>query len=356
MSLLRWTPVPDGRRRAPGELGYAYRVVDQGAGSGGSTGSPVRPGAGSRSTDGDCASSTPAPATIPVERSGHVPVPYADRLTPTRGFAAAAAPAAPRPRTAHPVPQAPVVAAPAAPRAPAAAGGDDVLAVVTGIVAEMTGYPADLLDPDLDLEADLGVDTVKQAEVFAAVREHWSLERDDTVRLRDFPTLNHVAGWVRGKLGVTAVTSLASASPVLSPSPRPFGDGRRPDPGDGHPDRRRDDRLPRRPPRCGPRPRGRPRRRHRQAGRGLRRRPRPVGPRARRRRAAARLPHPEPRRGLGPRPARRARPRRWFRYCVATSAPSAPAPAASAAAPLPPPPRHLPATPSSTPSPASSPR
>ena len=37
----------------------------------------------------------------------------------------------------------------------------------------MTGYPADLLEPDLDLEADLGVDTVKQAEVFAAVRGHY---------------------------------------------------------------------------------------------------------------------------------------------------------------------------------------
>ena len=65
----------------------------------------------------------------------------------------------------------------------------------------MTGYPADLLDPDLDLEADLGVDTVKQAEVFAAVRAQWNLERDDTLQLREFPTLNHVAGWVRGKLG-----------------------------------------------------------------------------------------------------------------------------------------------------------
>ena len=41
------------------------------------------------------------------------------------------------------------------------------------IVAEMTGYPPDLLDLDLDLEADLGVDTVKQAEVFAAVRERY---------------------------------------------------------------------------------------------------------------------------------------------------------------------------------------
>ena len=195
-------------------------------GSGGSTGSPVTPGAGSRSTTGACASSTPARPPSPVERSGHVPVPYADRLAPTRGFACAGrdhrrvrAPttatadvAAPRPRRPRspvsPVPQpAPLVAPPrrSRPRRPATTS----CAVVTEIVAEMTGYPADLLDPDLDLEADLGVDTVKQAEVFAAVRDRWSLERDDAVRLRDFPTLNHVAGWVRGKLGVTAVTSLA---------------------------------------------------------------------------------------------------------------------------------------------------
>ncbi|MFN0285015.1 MAG: type I polyketide synthase, partial [Kineosporiaceae bacterium] len=28
MALLRWTPVPDGRHRAPSELGYRYRIVD----------------------------------------------------------------------------------------------------------------------------------------------------------------------------------------------------------------------------------------------------------------------------------------------------------------------------------------
>ena len=52
---------------------------------------------------------------------------------------------------------------------------DPMLVAVTRVVAEMTGYPAELLDPDLDLEADLGVDTVKQAEVFAAVREEYGL-------------------------------------------------------------------------------------------------------------------------------------------------------------------------------------
>ena len=81
----------------------------------------------------------------------------------------------------------------------------------------MTGYPADLLDPDLDLEADLGVDTVKQAEVFAAVRARWDLERDDTLQLREFPTLNHVAGWVRGKLGTVGRDAAAPAGPAPRP-------------------------------------------------------------------------------------------------------------------------------------------
>ena len=116
----------------------------------------------------------------------------------------------------------------AAPSVAPAAAGDDVLAVVTRLVAEMTGYPPELLDPDLDLEADLGVDTVKQAEVFAAVRGHWDLERDENLRLRDFPTLNHVAGWVRGKLGTSAapvasapavVSSPEAASPIYAPQP-----------------------------------------------------------------------------------------------------------------------------------------
>ena len=47
-------------------------------------------------------------------------------------------------------------------------------------MAEKTGYPPDMLDLDLDLEADLGVDTVKQAEVFAAIRETFDIPRDDT--------------------------------------------------------------------------------------------------------------------------------------------------------------------------------
>ena len=72
---------------------------------------------------------------------------------------------------------------------------------ILALVAEQTGYPADMLDLELDLEADLGIDTVKQAEVFAAIREAYGIERDDNLKLRDYPTLNHVVGFVRERAG-----------------------------------------------------------------------------------------------------------------------------------------------------------
>ncbi|MBX7068643.1 MAG: hypothetical protein K1X38_04590, partial [Microthrixaceae bacterium] len=63
---------------------------------------------------------------------------------------------------------------------------------VLAIVSAKTGYPPDMLDPQLDLEADLGIDTVKQAELFTAVREEWGIPRDESRKLRDYPTLHHV--------------------------------------------------------------------------------------------------------------------------------------------------------------------
>ena len=58
---------------------------------------------------------------------------------------------------------------------------------ILALVVEKTGYPADMLDLDLDLEADLGVDTVKQAEMFAAIRETYSIPRDSEPEAARFP-------------------------------------------------------------------------------------------------------------------------------------------------------------------------
>ncbi|MBN1390320.1 MAG: polyketide synthase dehydratase domain-containing protein, partial [Candidatus Thermoplasmatota archaeon] len=70
---------------------------------------------------------------------------------------------------------------------------------VVSIVAEKTGYPEDMLELDLDLEADLGIDTVKQVELFATAREDFNLPRDDAINLQSLNTLRKIIDYVASK-------------------------------------------------------------------------------------------------------------------------------------------------------------
>ena len=110
---------------------------------------------------------------------------------------------------------APVPAAVPAPPTPpiAKVEGDPVKERILALAVEKTGYPQDMLDLDLDLEADLGVDTVKQAEMFAAIREIYNIPRDENRKLRDYPTLAHVIRFVYEKR-----PDLAGAAPLAAVS------------------------------------------------------------------------------------------------------------------------------------------
>ena len=121
---------------------------------------------------------------------------------------------------------APAVAAPEPAAAEAAPGPDRevVRQAVLDLVAEKTGYPQDMLDPELDMEADLGVDTVKQAEIFAVIRDTYGIQRDESLKLRDFPTINHVIGFVMDRAVTRTSTAsghapVAPAVPVVVPEP-----------------------------------------------------------------------------------------------------------------------------------------
>jgi acyl transferase domain-containing protein/NADP-dependent 3-hydroxy acid dehydrogenase YdfG len=65
---------------------------------------------------------------------------------------------------------APVAPAPPPPPQPVVAPALD-LNLLLGVVADKTGYPVNMLDAGMDLEADLGIDSIKKVEIFAAVRE-----------------------------------------------------------------------------------------------------------------------------------------------------------------------------------------
>ncbi len=195
MLLLRWTPASDGRRRAVDELGYDYRIADRDTWN------------------------TWAKRVSGYEQPKLEVVQHRLRFV-DQGRAAAAAAAEPvveKPVVEKPVPE-PAPEPVAEPATAAAPSDADIEARVLEIVAEQTGYPTDLLDMDLDLEADLGIDTVKQAEVFASIREAYGIERDDTIKLRDYPTLNHVVGFVRDRAGAAPG---AAPEPAATPPPEP---------------------------------------------------------------------------------------------------------------------------------------
>ena len=204
MMLLRWIKTKDGIRRSPNALGYSYRIADATAWDAWLSNIAGHPAADLEVVHRTLRVRDHAAAARVSEATPTLRTTIATSTVPTR------TPQAPTPvvaqpdllplsAIAEPAPKASAnAAAPSAPPEPAKKG-DPVKDKVLALVAEKTGYPVDMLDLDLDLEADLGVDTVKQAEVFASIREAYSIPRDENRKLRDYPTLAHVIRFVYEK-------------------------------------------------------------------------------------------------------------------------------------------------------------
>ncbi len=146
----------------------------------------------------------PAPATAPVATVAPVA-----SVAPVATVAAQVAPA--------PIaqPQVAPVATVSAPIAPRHLDEAKVTEEIVNLIAEKTGYPKDMLDLDLDMEADLGIDTVKQAELFAAMREIYNLPKEEGIQLKDYPTIRHCINFT------IASAAKGSAAPVAAQAVEP---------------------------------------------------------------------------------------------------------------------------------------
>ncbi len=214
MLLLRWVKSKDGVRPSPNELGYAYRIADTATFNAWL----------SRVADRQAAKLEVVHRTLRVEEPA--------RTTQTTVGTQEAKPVAVMPPHPQPkptpvadskpvlVPVSTTIAVPKnpaptfLPSRPGSPKTEPVKDKVLALVAEKTGYPVDMLDLDLDLEADLGVDTVKQAEVFASIREAYNIPRDENRKLRDYPTLAHVIHFVYEKRPDLATTPQAAPTPA----------------------------------------------------------------------------------------------------------------------------------------------
>ncbi|OKI46063.1 type I polyketide synthase [Micromonospora sp. CB01531] len=103
-----------------------------------------------------------------------------------------------------PVPRADAVPVPA----PAPAG---LQSLVLTTVADKTGYPVDMLEPHMDLEADLGIDSIKRVEILAAIRRaEPNLPDLDPMQLAKLRTLGEI---------ITQLNGRQPAAPVAQPDP-----------------------------------------------------------------------------------------------------------------------------------------
>jgi acyl transferase domain-containing protein/NADP-dependent 3-hydroxy acid dehydrogenase YdfG len=156
------------------------------------------------------------------ERAPSLPEVDPSRLATLRSIAAIAAflgdapPATPAPAPMSvPAPASSAEAKPAALASPAPSAGPGASALLRAIVAEKTGYPEDLLADHMDLEAELGVDSIKQVEILAALRERApNLPEVDPSRLATLRSIAAIAAF----LGEGPAPAPSTDKPVAAPA------------------------------------------------------------------------------------------------------------------------------------------
>jgi acyl transferase domain-containing protein len=90
-----------------------------------------------------------------------------------------------------------------------------VTEILMKVVSEKTGYPAEMLELSMDMEADLGIDSIKRVEIFGAITEqHPDLSNINPQELTELRTLGEIVTYISGK-------SVAPSAPQSTPAPEP---------------------------------------------------------------------------------------------------------------------------------------
>merc|ERR1711907_157953 len=88
--------------------------------------------------------------------------------------------------------------------------------VVMEVIASATGYEVDMLDFDMSLEEECGIDSIKRVEILSAVQEKLSVEVSDVDALSRTKTIGDVIACMRSEIG-----TVVAATPVVAKSAEP---------------------------------------------------------------------------------------------------------------------------------------
>jgi acyl carrier protein len=111
-----------------------------------------------------------------------------------------------------PAPSAPVTQASAtvavpvpvtAPQNGSGVSGNELADALLVVVSEKTGYPADMLDMSMDMEADLGIDSIKRVEILGAMRAKFpELPAFKAEELAELRTLQQIVDYMSAQVEV----------------------------------------------------------------------------------------------------------------------------------------------------------
>ncbi|MEW5734776.1 MAG: SDR family NAD(P)-dependent oxidoreductase [Thermodesulfobacteriota bacterium] len=123
-------------------------------------------------------------------------------------------------------PQKTVQAAPLAAPAAASHALPDLTALLLTVVAEKTGYPESMLSLSMEMESDLGIDSIKRVEILGAMMERCpGLPEASPDELSELSTLAQVAEYLMKSAGVSVQPAPESrTAPVPAAAPEALPD------------------------------------------------------------------------------------------------------------------------------------
>ncbi|WP_168566904.1 type I polyketide synthase [Crateriforma spongiae] len=91
-----------------------------------------------------------------------------------------------------------------------------VSSLMVDFVVDQTGYSPDIVDMQADLEAELGLDSIKKAQLLGELQEQYDLSGLDLgqLKLSDFPTLGSIRDFVLEQLGEDVTTATEKKKPT----------------------------------------------------------------------------------------------------------------------------------------------
>ncbi len=106
-----------------------------------------------------------------------------------------------------------------APAAPTTLGGSpapavDLTELLREVVADKTGYPAEMLTLEMALEGDLGIDSIKRVEILSSLRDRLpDLPDVETSVLAELTTMGQVVDFMAENVGTAAPTAPGAPTP-----------------------------------------------------------------------------------------------------------------------------------------------